>query len=100
MTSWQEHRPTLIPRVSPCQLCVALRRLEQHKSSDNISYFKPFIWHTSFKWTCIAEQKCPFYWNFKFVNYHSFFVVFLVILVEGAELLSKAVPERKEEHKK
>jgi len=43
MTSWQEHRPTLIPRVRPCQLCVAHDRLEQHKSSDNICYLKRFM---------------------------------------------------------
>lgn len=34
-----------IPGVSSCQLCVALRRLAQHKSSDNISYFKPYMSH-------------------------------------------------------
>lgn len=46
MTLWQEHRPTLIPSaVSPCQLCVAHGRLEQHKSYNNICYLKPLITH-------------------------------------------------------
>lgn len=46
MTLWQEHRPTLISSaVSPCQLCVAHGRLEQHKSYNNICYLKPLITH-------------------------------------------------------